>query len=78
VIPVAGEVCWHPKETTHYLGGSRYIVARPAWGRRWLVEESDGFAGSCQLALCDTRAEADHVAAAYAATRLLHVDGVAS
>lgn len=69
---------WHRHETTHYLGDAHYIVVRPAaLDRRWLVEESTGFEGSQIHASFADRAEADLIAEALAATRVLHVSGVA-
>lgn len=56
-----GEVAYVRTSTTHYLGGGVYIIVRPAWQGRWLVERRDGF-GSRYLATVDTRAEADALA----------------
>lgn len=74
--PQAGEVCWHRQETTHYLGGGRYVVVRKTWSGGWLVEESDGF-GSRILDSADTRGAADALAQMYAAVRALRTDEVA-
>lgn len=65
-----GEVVWHRKETTHYLGNGHYIVVRPAaLDRRWVIDESTAFDGSRILESTATRAEADFIAVAYAAAR---------
>jgi hypothetical protein len=73
----AGEVLWHRQETCHYLGGGVYIVVRPAWAGRWLVEEQTGF-GSKILATVDTRSEADALASMEAALRPLYTGEAAA
>jgi len=61
-----GEVIRTHKQTCHYLGGGVYLIVRPAWAGRWLVERRDGF-GFRYLATVDTRAEADALATLEAA-----------
>lgn len=72
-----GEVIRTHKQTCRYLGGGVYIIVRPAWaGEGWLVEERTGF-GSHLHAKYASRAEADLIAEALAATRPLYLGEVA-
>lgn len=67
---IPGQVVWHRKETTHYLGNGHYILVRPAWaGQGWLVEERTAWSGSRLLDRVGSRAEADLLADMYAAAR---------
>ena len=71
-----GEVIYTHKQTCHYLGGGVYLIVRPAWAGRWLVERRDGF-GFRYLATVDTRAEADALATLEAAPLPLYTGEVA-
>jgi len=71
-----GEVIHTRKQTCHYLGGGVYLIVRPAWAGKWLVERRDGF-GFRYLATVDTRAEADALATLEAALTPLFTGGAA-
>lgn len=64
-----GDVVRHRKQTTHYLGGGHYLLARQGWFGGGDVIEITPFNGSTVLAACPTRSEAELLAAAYAAMR---------
>ena len=65
-----GGVVYSRKQTCHYLGNGHYIVVRAAWaGQGWLIEERTAFYGSRILDRMGSRAEADLLAAMYAAAR---------
>lgn len=71
-----GQPVYSRKMTTHYLGGGVYLIVRPAWAGRWLVERRDGF-GFRYLATSDTRAEADALATLAAALSPTYTGGAA-
>jgi hypothetical protein len=71
-----GQVIHHSKQTTHCLGGGVYLIVRPAWDRKWLVEMRTD-TGSRYLATVDSRAEADALATLEVALLPLYTGEVA-